>query len=77
MIDLKAEPFLLSDEDCRWVTETIAKMSDEEKVGQLFFGIYSSFDDTYLQELTAKYHLGGCRYNAGPGAFVRKHNETL
>lgn len=77
MIDLKAEPFLLSDEDCRWVTETISKMSDEEKVGQLFFGISSSFDETYLKELTAKYHIGGCRYNTGSGAFVRKHNETL
>lgn len=36
MINLKANPFYLSDTDCQWVTETIAKMSDEEKVGQLF-----------------------------------------
>lgn len=77
MINLKANPFYLSDADCQWVTETIANMSDEEKVGQLFFGISSSFDESYLKELTAKYHLGGCRYNAGPGVFVRKHNETL
>lgn len=39
MIDLKATPFCLSDTDCQWVTDTIANMSDEEKVGQLFFGI--------------------------------------
>ena len=77
MTDLRAEPFFLSDEDCVWVTETISHMSEEEKVGQLFFGISSSFDETYLKELTAKYHLGGCRYNNAPGAVIRRHNEIL
>lgn len=77
MTDLRAEPFCLSDEDCVWVTETISHMSEEEKVGQLFFGISSSFDETYLKELTAKYHLGGCRYNNAPGAVIRRHNEIL
>lgn len=70
MIDLKAQPFCLSHEDCQWVTETLANMNDEEKIGQLFFGISASFDDTYLKELTMKYHLGGCRYNNAPGAVI-------
>ncbi|MGM9619727.1 MAG: glycoside hydrolase family 3 protein [Oscillospiraceae bacterium] len=77
MTDLKAKPFCLSDEDCRWVGETIAHMSDEEKIGQLFFGISSSYDEAYLKELTAKYRLGGCRYNTAPGAVIRNHNEIL
>ncbi|MGM9537988.1 MAG: glycoside hydrolase family 3 protein [Candidatus Onthomonas sp.] len=77
MIDLKAAPFCLSDRDCQWVKETIAAMSDEERVGQLFFGISASFDEAYLRELTGKYHLGGCRYNAAPGAVVRRHCEVL
>lgn len=77
MIDLKAKPFSLSDEDCRWVSETIAQMSDEEKVGQLFFGISSSFEEGYLKALTQKYHIGGCRYNTAPGGLVRRHNEIL
>ena len=76
MIDLKARPFCLSEEDCRWVAETIAKMTDEEKVGQLLFGI-SSCDEAYLRELATKYHLGGCRYNTAPGAVIRRHNEVL
>ena len=37
MVNLKANPYYLSDEDCKWVEDTIAGMSDEEKVGQLFF----------------------------------------
>lgn len=77
MIDLKAAPFHLSEEEGKWVTETIAHMSEEEKIGQIFFGITSSFDETYLKELMEKYHLGGCRYNTAPGAVVRKHNEIL
>ncbi|MGN0307802.1 MAG: glycoside hydrolase family 3 N-terminal domain-containing protein, partial [Lachnospiraceae bacterium] len=77
MIDLKAKPFCLSEQDCRWVTDTIAQMSDEEKVGQLFFGISASYEETYLKELMTKYQLGGCRYNNAPGAVIRRHNETL
>ena len=35
MVDLRAKPYYLNDEDIRWVEETIAGMTDEEKVGQL------------------------------------------
>ncbi|MGN0406533.1 MAG: glycoside hydrolase family 3 protein [Bariatricus sp.] len=77
MVNLKSAPFFLSDEDCRWGTDTIGAMSTEEKVGQLFFGLSSSFDEEYLKTLAASYHLGGCRYNTAPGLAVRRHNEVL
>ncbi|MGN1417619.1 MAG: glycoside hydrolase family 3 protein, partial [Oscillospiraceae bacterium] len=77
MINLKDVPFCLNDEDIKWVEDTIADMSDEEKIGQLFFGISASYDEKYLTELTSKYHIGGCRYNPAPGAVIRKHNEVL
>jgi len=77
MINLKGMPFCLSDEDCEWVRDTIANMSDKEKIGQLFFGISASYDEKYLTELSSKYHLGGCRYNTAPGAVIRKHNDIL
>ncbi|MGN1002336.1 MAG: glycoside hydrolase family 3 N-terminal domain-containing protein, partial [Oscillospiraceae bacterium] len=77
MTDLKAKPFCLSDADCAWVWKTIAGMSDEEKVGQLFFAITSSYDDGYLRDLVGRYHLGGCRYNTAPAAVIRRHNEVL
>lgn len=35
-VNLKAIPYCLSDEDIAWVEKTIAGMTDEEKVGQLF-----------------------------------------
>lgn len=77
MVNLKAEPFHLSRADRRWVQDTIASMSDEEKVGQLFFAITASYDESYLKELVDTYHVGGCRYNSAPGQAVRRHNEIL
>lgn len=77
MVDLKAKPYCLSAEDIAWVENTIAGMSDEEKVGQLFFQLTSSQDEGYLQELMEKYHLGGCRYNGMPGARVLAQNRIL
>ncbi len=77
MVDLKARPYYLSDEDCKWVQETMASMSAEEKVGQLFFQLTSSHDEEHLRELMEKYHLGGCRYNPAPGAAVQEQNRKL
>ena len=39
MVDMKANPFYLSDEDCKWVEDTIAGMTLDEKIGQLFFNM--------------------------------------
>ncbi len=77
MVNLKANPYYLSDEDCKWVEDTIAGMSDEEKVGQLFFQLTASHDEEYLKELMEKYHLGGCRYNPAPGKAIQEQNRKL
>ncbi len=77
MVDLKARPYYLSDEDCKWVQDTIAGMNDEEKVGQLFFQLTSSHEEAHLKELMEKYHLGGCRYNPAPGAAIQEQNRKL
>ena len=77
MVNLKAKPFNLSDEDIKWVNDTIAGMSAEEKVGQLFFQLTAGVDESYLKELMEKYHLGGCRYNNMPGFVVQNQNRIL
>ena len=51
MVDLKAKPYCLSDEDIQWVESTIASMTDEEKVGQLFFQLCAGNSEEYLKEL--------------------------
>lgn len=77
MVDLKAKPYYLADEDIKWVEDTIAGMSDEEKVGQLFFQLTSSHDEEHLKTLMEKYHLGGCRYNPAPGVAIQEQNRKL
>ena len=77
MVDLKARPYYLSDEDIGWVESTIAAMSDEEKVGQLFFQLTADVKEEYHKELMEKYHLGGCRYNNMPAVAVQMQNATL
>ncbi len=77
MVDLKARPYYLNDGDIAWVTDTIAAMTDEEKVGQLFFQLTAGITEDYLKELMEKYHLGGCRYNGMPGKMVQDQNRIL
>lgn len=77
MVDLKANPYYLSDDDCKWVEATIQAMTDEEKVGQLFFQLTSSHEEEHLKELMEKYHLGGCRYNPAPGVAILEQNRKL
>ena len=77
MVNLKAKPFYLSDEDIAWVENTIKEMTDEEKVGQLFFQLTMGLDEEYLKNLVTKYHVGGIRYNNVPGHMIAAHNATL
>ena len=77
MVNLKAKPYYLSDEDITWVNQTIDGMSAEEKVGQLFFQLTAGIDENYLKTLMDKYHLGGCRYNNMPAAAVQMQNSIL
>ena len=77
MVNLKAKPYYLNDEDISWVKNTIKNMTNEEKVGQLFFQLTAGMDEEYLKNLMVKYHLGGCRYNNMPGAAVQMQNRIL
>ncbi len=77
MVDLRSNPYYLDDEGCKWVEDTISGMTDEEKVGQLFFQLTQSQEEEHLKELMERYHLGGCRYNAAPGKVIQEQNRTL
>ena len=46
-VDLKAKPYNLSDEDIKWVKDTISGMSDEEKIGQLFINLFFFGEDKF------------------------------
>ena len=77
MVNLKANPYFLAEEDIKWVEETIAGMNDEEKVGQLFFQLTQSKEEEYVKDLLGKYHLGGCRYNPGRPDDIQSQNRAI
>lgn len=77
MVDMKAKPFNLTDEDCKWVEDTIADMSLDEKIGQLFFNMGSSREEDYLKMTVNDYHIGGIRYNPGKAEEIHEQNRIL
>lgn len=72
MVDLKAKPFYLSNEDIEWVENTIKGMTDEEKIGQLFFHLFTDFSEDYVKNVITKYHIGGARYKGASSEQVQQ-----
>ncbi len=77
MVDMTAKPFYLSESDCKWVEDTIAEMTVDEKIGQLFFNMGSSRDEDYLKMTVKDYHIGGIRYNPGTADEIYRQNQIL
>ena len=77
MVDLKAKPFFLSDEDIQWVENTIASMTMEEKVGQLFINLTLQRDPATLEKLCKEYHIGGARWQGGTLEQVYEQNKSF
>lgn len=64
MIDLTKKPYCLNPEQIRWVEHTIASMSEEEKIRQLFVHLTSAGDDEELvKEEATTMQMGAIRFN--------------
>lgn len=59
MFDMKAKPFYLSDEDVKWVEETLGSMTEDEKIQQLFFPAIWRFDKEYLDDILSSVKPSG------------------
>ncbi|WP_373737550.1 glycoside hydrolase family 3 protein [Jeotgalibaca porci] len=68
LVDLTKKPYNLNADQIKWVEDTIAGMTDEEKVGQLFVNLFFPGSDEFSgneftnQEIVEKFHIGGARY---------------
>lgn len=62
MIRLDKKPFNLHEEDINWVVNTLANMTLEEKVGQLFCIAGSLEEEKDIKEFLEKYKPGGMMY---------------
>ncbi len=76
MVDLKAKPFYLSDADIQWVKDTIAGMTIEEKIGQLFCPVGFSTDKTVLKNMLEK-NICGIMYRPGMAAETQEVHRFL
>ena len=54
MVNLKAKPYNLDEQGIKWVEETIANMTIEEKIGQLFINMGASTEEEYLKNSLEK-----------------------
>lgn len=83
LVDLKAKPYNLNDDAIKWVENTIASMTDEEKVGQLFTNLFFFGKDQFSgntltnKEILEKYHIGGARYQGGSAKQVQELINSL
>ena len=83
LVDLKAKPYNLNNDAIAWVENTIAGMTDEEKVGQLFTNLFFFGEDKFSgntltnKEILEKYHIGGARYQGGTAKQVQELINSL
>ena len=77
MVNLKAKPYNLDEQGIKWVEETIANMTIEEKIGLLFVNMGASRDEEYLKEMVNNYHIGAVRYNPATASEVYDQNKIL
>lgn len=76
MVDLRANPFFLDDEGINWVKETIAGMTINEKIGQLFCPVGFTTDENVLKAMLDK-GIGGMMYRSGPGKDIQATHRML
>lgn len=61
-MDLKVKPFNLNDEQERWVNETLATMSLDDKIKQLFVDIAAPVNEEITKHIVEEKKFGGIRY---------------
>ena len=77
MVNLTAKPYNLDEQGIKWVKDTIANMTIEEKIGQLFINMGASREEDYLKSVLDNYHIGGVRYNPAMSNQVYDQNKIL
>jgi hypothetical protein len=66
MVDLSQAPFHLDAEALAWVEQTLSSMTLDEKLGQLFINLNTSFDEGYLDTVVGEHAVGGIRFMGAP-----------
>ena len=75
-MNLKEKPFYLDDTDVEWVNKTLERLTDDEKIGQLFLPIGYSSEKGYLDKLI-ELGIGGLFYRPGVAEEVQQTYEYM
>lgn len=77
MVNLKANPFYLSDEQIKWVNDTLANMTTGEKVGQLFCPMGFTSDEDALHHIVGEIGVGGMMYRPGLAKEIQNTHRRI
>lgn len=77
MINLKGNPYFLTEDEIDKLTESISNMTVSEKIGQLFFVIGIDGDKDTIKSFIRKYHPGGMMFRADTQEVLRNKVETI
>ncbi len=77
MRDFTKKPFYLGEEDLRWVEETFAKMTLDEKLNQLFMDMVWNSTPKEVGTQQKEYQLGGYRYNNSSPEKLYEQNSAI
>lgn len=77
MVNLKQKPFYLNEEQIKWVEDTLASMTEDEKVGQLFINLTLQREEAAITRLCQTYHIGGVRWQGGTLEEVYEQNRMF
>ena len=77
MVDLRAKPFDLNEKELRWVEDTIASMSLDEKLSQLFVLLkpVPGVNEEQIKSLMESARPGGMRWQGGDKETVARQNR--
>jgi len=75
-MDLKRKPFYLDDTAIEWVNNTLNGLTEDEKIGQLFFPIGFSTEKEYLNHLRSL-GIGGLFFRPGVAKEVQQTYEYM
>lgn len=72
MINLKGNPFYLSEEQEKWVNEKLNTLTTEQKAGQLFCVLGTIYDEVELKKLVQEYCIGGVLFRPEPTKVIKQ-----
>ncbi|MDE6107617.1 MAG: glycoside hydrolase family 3 protein, partial [Oscillospiraceae bacterium] len=77
MVDLRAKPFHLNEEQIKWVNDTLNAMTLKEKAGQVFCPMGLAADPSSLQHMICELGVGGMMYRPGPAAEIQETHRRI